>query len=106
MSHPPCHLRLISVHEEIKILQIWGDNSDDENDDDIPENDAENDDGRGETMGEKEWGAKDERTREYEEETEDTNNDKIPEKEINEMDDLEKDDDHIDPYHGKLFFFS
>lgn len=45
-------------------------------------------------------GAKDERTKEYEERVDGKEGDKKEEKEINEMDDQEKDDDQIDPYHG------
>ncbi|XP_063830768.1 midasin-like [Ostrinia nubilalis] len=74
--------------------QIWGDEEDLEDDQSKKESEEK---GTGESTGEKEMGAKDE-----EQGTDDgkEGKDKKKKKDINEMDEPEVDDDHVDPYHG------
>ncbi|XP_011501205.1 PREDICTED: midasin-like [Ceratosolen solmsi marchali] len=81
--------------------QIWGD------DEDELKNEQTNKDkeeiGDGESTGDKEFGNKDDKTQES---PEDQGNDKNEinteqQKEINEMEEPEYDEDHVNPYHGK-----
>ncbi|XP_065212438.1 midasin [Planococcus citri] len=83
--------------------QIWGSDSENEEDEEGEGKESNEHDDRGEQTGPKELGAKDERTKETEEGGADDNdqNEKEQQKEINEMDENQKDEDHIDPYHGK-----
>ncbi|KPJ03318.1 Midasin [Papilio xuthus] len=75
--------------------QIWGS----EDEDDVDEQEKDKDEkGKGESTGEKQMGAKEE-----EQGTDDgtEGEDKKKKKDINEMEEPEVDDDHIDPHHGK-----
>ncbi|XP_013162741.1 PREDICTED: midasin-like [Papilio xuthus] len=75
--------------------QIWGS----EDEDDVDEQEKDKDEkGQGESTGEKQLGAKEE-----EQGTDDgtEGEDKKKKKDINEMEEPEVDDDHIDPHHGK-----
>ncbi|KAM3963373.1 LOW QUALITY PROTEIN: midasin [Aphomia sociella] len=77
--------------------QIWG-SEDEDNLDDEQENKKDKEEkGKGESTGEKEMGAKEE-----EQGTDDgtEGKEKQKKKDINEMQEPEIDDDHVDPYHG------
>jgi len=87
--------------------QIWGSDPEDEGDEDMEGDDKRN---SGEQMGEKELGASEDQNKtKGEEDEEDEIRPQDKKKEINEMQEPEVDDDHVDPYHGKsvfLIFFS
>ncbi|CAG9795642.1 unnamed protein product [Diatraea saccharalis] len=76
--------------------QIWGSEDEDELDDNQEKKEKE-EKGQGESTGEKEMGAKEE-----EQGTDDgtEGKEKKKKKDINEMEEPEIDDDHVDPYHG------
>lgn len=86
--------------------EIWGDDNEESEEDnqEKPENEDE-EEGTGERIGEKEMSAKDENKRKQHDD-DDTNDDKNREeenkKEINELNEPEIDEDHINPYHGKF----
>ncbi|CAK1584663.1 unnamed protein product [Parnassius mnemosyne] len=78
--------------------QIWGSEDEEELDEEQEKKTDKEEKGKGESTGEKEMGAKEE-----EQGTDDGTDgkEKKQKKDINEMDEPEVDDDHIDPYHGK-----
>ncbi|OXU25001.1 hypothetical protein TSAR_006385 [Trichomalopsis sarcophagae] len=82
--------------------QIWGDDEDEPESEETEKKDDEI--GDGEKTGEKEFGAKDERTTEDSDEKGNDDQDeerKEEQKEINEMEEPEYDEDQVNPYHGK-----
>ncbi|PSN42598.1 hypothetical protein C0J52_08698, partial [Blattella germanica] len=95
--------------EEDNDCKLWRIDSEDEPDDkdDEPEEieeDEKEERGSGEQIGESELGAKEEKQEGKTEDEDDTEGSKEKEpkkKDINEMEEGEEDDDHIDPYHGK-----
>ncbi|KAI5634933.1 AAA domain (dynein-related subfamily) domain-containing protein [Phthorimaea operculella] len=74
--------------------QIWGEDEEDVQDEGKKEKEEK---GKGESTGEKEMGAKDE---EQGQDDGSEGKEKKQKKDINEMDEPEVDDDHVDPYHG------
>ncbi|CAH0590186.1 unnamed protein product [Chrysodeixis includens] len=79
--------------------QIWGSEDEEELDEEQGQKKDREEKGQGESTGEKEMAAKD---KEQEQGTDDGEDgkDKKKKKDINEMDEPEVDDDHVDPYHG------
>ncbi|XP_046979446.1 midasin-like [Schistocerca americana] len=87
--------------EEKLDKQVWGSDSEDEKEEEMPEDDARG----GEKDGEPELGAANGKRKRDEESDEEAGSGDEKRKqqrpEINEMDEPEPDDDQIDPYHGK-----
>ncbi|XP_059060931.1 midasin [Achroia grisella] len=78
--------------------QIWGSEDEDDLDEEQNNSKEKEEKGKGESTGEKQISAKEE-----EQGTDDgtEGKDKQKKKDINEMEEPEIDDDHVDPYHGK-----
>lgn len=81
-------------------MQVWGGESDEEEDGEMPEDDRGD---KGMQQGDKEMAAKDDSKKATEEQQPGPPQDK--KQEINEMKDSEMDDDQIDPYYGDLLLF-
>ncbi|KYM78871.1 Midasin [Atta colombica] len=84
--------------------EIWGDDQEEsETDNQQSENEEE---GTGEQIGEKEMSARDDNGKRKQDDDDNTNHDENRQeenkKEINELNEPEVDEDHINPYHGKF----
>jgi midasin len=85
------------------ILQIWGDDSDNEEEESGENELPEEKNDKGAEAGEKEMSAKDDSRKPLEEpDDQETRTGDQKKKEINEMEEPEVDEDHVDPYHGVL----
>ncbi|KAG5308278.1 MDN1 protein, partial [Acromyrmex insinuator] len=84
--------------------EIWGDDQEESEEDNQSENENE-EEGTGEQIGEKEMSARDDngkRKQDDDDTDHDENRQEENKKEINELNEPEVDEDHINPYHGKF----
>ncbi|KYN19484.1 Midasin [Trachymyrmex cornetzi] len=86
--------------------EIWGDDQEESEEDNQQSENENEEEGTGEQIGEKEMGARDDNGKKKQDDDDNTNHDENRQeenkKEINELNEPEVDEDHINPYHGKF----